>query len=111
AEQFRLPAVVTPGGGPVDATAAATPGLRVDGEGVVLSALRRAGDELELRLVAETPGAPGATVELPSGIAAAREVDLLGRPLGEVPVDADGVVRLAVAPWEIRTVRLLRADR
>jgi alpha-mannosidase len=110
-EQFRLPAIATPGRGMVDAPAVVTRGLRVDGDGVVLSALRRAGNELELRLVAETPEATTATIELPSGIAAAREVDLLGRPLVELPLDADGVLGLAMTPWEIRTVRLLAAGR
>jgi hypothetical protein len=75
----------------------------------VLSALRRAGDELELRLVAETPRATQAAVSLPGGIAAAREVDLLGRPGSPIPVPDDGTLDLALGAWEIRTIRVSRS--
>ncbi|HEX6984263.1 MAG TPA: hypothetical protein VF170_02750, partial [Planctomycetaceae bacterium] len=88
----------TPGTGSVD-------GLRIDGQGVVLSALRRCGDELEVRLVAETAAATTAVL---SGrrILAARDVDLLGRDGPARPPNADGTLRVALGPWEIRTLRL-----
>jgi alpha-mannosidase len=83
--------------------------LRVEGRGVVLSALRRRGDELEVRLVAETATATTAVL---SGrpIAAARNVDLLGRDGSERSAEAEGTLRVALGPWEIRTLRLRTAD-
>jgi mannosylglycerate hydrolase len=39
---------------------------------------------------------------------AARDADLLGRPLGSLATD-DGTLRLALGPWEIRTVQLRSA--
>jgi alpha-mannosidase len=109
ADRFRLNASVVPGRAAADSPASTTAGLRVDGDGVVLSALRRAGDELELRLVAETPRATQAAVSLPGGIAAAREVDLLGRPGSPIPVPDDGTLDLALGAWEIRTIRVTRS--
>jgi alpha-mannosidase len=109
ADRFRLPASVVPGRGPTDAPAATTGGLRVAGDGVVLSALRRAGDELELRLVAETPRATQATVSLPGGIGAARDVDLLGRSGAQIAVPDDGRLAIVLSAWEIRTIRIIRA--
>jgi hypothetical protein len=81
----------------------------VAGDGVVLSALRRAGDELELRLVAETPRATQATVSLPGGIGAARDVDLLGRSRAQIAVPDDGRLAIVLSAWEIRTIRIIRA--
>jgi mannosylglycerate hydrolase len=78
-------------------------GLAVTGDGVVLSALRRRGDWLELRLIAEHPAPTTATVG--PGLTAAREADLLGRPGAELPLAA-GTLRLDLAAWEIRTIQL-----
>jgi alpha-mannosidase len=78
-------------------------GLEVTGAGVVLSALRRRGDWLELRLVAEHATATQAVVRGPFREAVA--VDLLGR-LGQPLAVADSVLRLPLAAWEIATVRL-----
>ncbi|MEP6640235.1 MAG: alpha-mannosidase, partial [Chloroflexota bacterium] len=120
AEGYRLPFVTTAGRREIEVDAApesargtaggATVGLRIEGRGVVLSALRRRGDELEARLVARTAEATEATI---SGrpILAAHDVDLLGRPGPERPVEADGSLRLALGAWEIRTVRMRIADR
>ena len=64
AERYQHPALVVRGTGPVrpDARRAEVPaaqqGLTIEGDGVVLSALRRRGDWLELRVVAETPTGP-----------------------------------------------------
>ena len=54
AERFRLPLVALPGEGAPGALAAAA-GLELEGDGVVLTALRRVGDDLEARVVNETP--------------------------------------------------------
>jgi mannosylglycerate hydrolase len=79
--------------------------VAVEGEGVVLSALRRRGDWLELRLACQRPTAVTATVA--GHLTAARAADLLGRPGAELPV-AGGALRLDLSPWEIRTVHLQR---
>jgi mannosylglycerate hydrolase len=78
-------------------------GLSVEGEGVVLSSLRRREDWLELRLVCQHPDPVTATVA--GGVTAAREADLLGRPGPELPVTG-GALRLELGAWEIRTVQL-----
>jgi alpha-mannosidase len=82
-----------------------TPGLRVDGRGVVLSALRRRSDELELRVVARTAAATEAVISGPAMLEA-RDVDLLGRPGPDRPISADGTLHLALGSWEIRTIRI-----
>ena len=64
-----------------------------------------AATELEVRLVARTAAATTATIS-GSPIAAARDVDLLGRTGPERRLEADGTLRLALGPWEILTVRL-----
>jgi mannosylglycerate hydrolase len=79
-------------------------GLRV--EGAVLSSLRRRGDELELRLVNESPEAAKARVS--GDLLEAREADLLGHP-GEPLALEGGVLALELPAWRIRTVRLRRA--
>jgi mannosylglycerate hydrolase len=119
AEAYHLPFVTAPGTRPAspgrDVGAAqgvslVTPpaGLRIDGEGIVLSALRRRGDELEIRLVAETDTPTVATI---SGrpIRAAHDVDLLGRVGDELEIGPDGSLRLELRAWAIRTIRI--ADR
>ncbi len=80
-------------------------GLTVTGRGVVMTALYRRGEWLELRLLAQHPEATTARVS--GGLAAAREVDLLGRPTGSLEVE-NWAVTLALRPWEIRTLQLRR---
>jgi alpha-mannosidase len=121
-ESYQLPFVTAPGragtsstrehdeAAPVEPQAARLPtGLLIEGRGVVLSALRRRDGELELRLVAKTPTATTATISGPP-IVAARDVDLLGRPGPERPVETDGSLRLELGAWEIRTIRVRRAS-
>jgi alpha-mannosidase len=121
-ESYQLPFVTAPGragttstrehdeAAPVEPRAARLPaGLRIEGRSVVLSALRRRDGELELRLVAKTPTATTATISGPP-IVAARDVDLLGRPGPERPVETDGSLRLELGAWEIRTIRVRRAS-
>jgi alpha-mannosidase len=93
-----------PGGGPSTATRAAA--LRIGGAGVVLSALRRRGDDLEIRLVAETDAPTTATISA-RPILAAHDVDLLGRIGSALPIEPDGSLRVDLGPWAIRTIRLV----
>jgi alpha-mannosidase len=104
AERYQHPFAITRG------TASRAParhveprGLEIDGPGVVLSALRRVESGLELRLVAERP--VGGVVTIRGTFEGAQEVDLLGRVLAELDV-VGGALRLDLAAWEIRTIRL-----
>jgi mannosylglycerate hydrolase len=108
AERYRHPFLSVRGSGPA-AIAAPAPigGLRLDGRGVVLSAVRRRDRDLEVRLVNES-GSP-TTARLHVALASARETDLLGRPGATLPSDADGV-SIDLGPWEIRTLRLERRN-
>jgi len=112
AERYQHPALVLRGTGPVAdttidersvASAADGRGLAIEGDGVVLTALRRRGDWLELRVVAETASATEAVIRGPFD--EAREADLLGRPMG-VLASQPGEVRMSLGPWEIRTIHL-----
>jgi len=105
-EQFRHDLLTAAGGGPPEAPGPqAAPGLAVQGDGVTMSALRRRGEWLELRLAAQHPAPVTATVTVPGRLVAAREADLLGRVGAALPV-AGGSLRLDLAAWEIRTVQL-----
>ena len=101
AEAYRQPFLVAPGSGPADARLAERDGLELEGDGVVLTSLRRRDGQLEARFVAQR-STPVVAV-LRGRIEAAHEVDLLGRRLGELAVD-HGVVRLELGPWQIRTI-------
>jgi alpha-mannosidase len=71
-----------------------------------MTSLRRKGDWLELRLVAETSEhttVSVGTIEAP--VTAARICDLLGREGEPLPVAA-GVLQLPMRPWQILTVQL-----
>jgi alpha-mannosidase len=109
AEAYRLP-FLTAAGRSDDAAGEAAPvrGLSVEGEGIVLSALRRREGWLEARLVAQTDGATAARL---SGrpIRDPHDVDLLGRRLGDLGVGPDGSLTIPLGPWEIRTIRFLDA--
>jgi mannosylglycerate hydrolase len=113
AERYQHAALTVRASGPTDgavpmATTGPTEGrgLAIDGEGVVLTALRRRGEWLELRVVAETATPTEAVIRGPFD--EARDADLLGRPLG-APSTAPGELHLALGPWEIRTVQLRSA--
>jgi len=103
AERYHHPFIAAPGTGapglPLDAGA----GLRIEGPGVVLSSLRRRGEALELRVVCLRPEAVTATISGP--FTEAREADLFGKAGNALPL-AIGELRLALGPWEIRTVLL-----
>jgi alpha-mannosidase len=102
AERYQHELVAAPGSGSGPAGGEQR-GLEVDGEGVVLSSLRRRDGWLELRLACEHPAGAAATVTGPFG--RARSADLLGRPGADLPADR-GVLRLPLGPWEIATVQL-----
>jgi alpha-mannosidase len=77
----------------------------LSGEGVVLSALRRRDDWLEIRLVAEHKAATTAVLAAAGAFEAAREVDLLGRVGAELALEPDGSIRVALGAWAIRTIQ------
>jgi mannosylglycerate hydrolase len=84
-------------------------GFDITGDGVVLSALRRRGDRLEARVVHQ--GTQPVEAVIRGSFTAARRVDLLARPGEELPVEAPGVLRLQLAPWEIATIQLKDGPR
>ncbi len=103
-ERYRHPFIAVRGTSrhPVPRTSRVT-GLSVDGPGVILSALRRHDEWLELRLVAEHDEPTEAIVR--GDFHEARVVDLLGRE-GEALPCTDSLLRLPMGAWEIATVRL-----
>jgi alpha-mannosidase len=104
AERYRHPFLVAAGTGPAGGLLGAGEGLAVEGNGLTLSALRRDGDWLELRLACETP--EGTPLIIRGPFREAYEADLLGNAGPQLAIQ-DGSVRLKIAPWEIRTLRLL----
>ncbi|HEY5486268.1 MAG TPA: hypothetical protein VIK06_01350 [Candidatus Limnocylindrales bacterium] len=80
-----------------------TAGLSVEGPGVVLSALTRRGEGLELRLVAEHATPTEAIVR--GDFREAWAVGLLGRQ-GAPLRCSESLLRLPMGAWEIATVRL-----
>ena len=70
---------------------------------MVLTALRRRDDWLEVRLVAQTTKPTTARIRGPFD--EAREADLLGRPGGAMAMQP-GRLDIPLEPWEIRTVHV-----
>lgn len=103
AERYAHPALTVAGTGERSSALASGSGLSLDGDGVVLSSLRRRDGWLEARVVAERPDPVRATLR--GSFREAVEVDLLGRPLA-TPITVAGAVDLALGAWEIRTLRL-----
>jgi alpha-mannosidase len=89
-----------------EAAAPTDEGLAIAGDGIVLTALRRRGEWLELRVVAETASPTEAVIQ--GMFDEARDADLLGRPMGALTCEP-GVLRLSLRPWEIRTIHLRSA--
>ncbi|WP_030186568.1 alpha-mannosidase [Streptomyces violaceorubidus] len=108
AEEFRGDVLVVRGSAPVGGQLPPDAcGVRVEGEDVLVSCVRRVVDDergggTEVRLAAMSDA--GTTVRVTGDFTDAATVDLLGRPLGAEPV-LDGL-ELALGPWEIRTVVL-----
>jgi mannosylglycerate hydrolase len=86
-----------------DGAAPSDDGLAIEGDGIVLTALRRSGDWLELRVVAESGNPTEAVIR--GRFDEARDADLLGRPMGALTTEP-GVLRLSLGAWEIRTIHL-----
>jgi len=96
-------------------TAAAHPGplpqrwsfLSVTPDHVVVSALKRGENGGIVLRVYEATGQPvqGGTIRLPAGVTHAEEVNLLEDPIKELKVD-NGVLRLDLRPFEIKTIAL-----
>ncbi|MGZ4608735.1 MAG: glycoside hydrolase family 38 N-terminal domain-containing protein [Actinomycetes bacterium] len=105
-EVFRHELVTQWGSGPDGVAGSSGEGLSVAGDGVVLSSLRRRGDLLELRVVAQTEADTAAVVGSAAvPVEAARDCDLLGRQGAQRSVE-DGLLRLPLRPWQIATVQL-----
>jgi alpha-mannosidase len=108
ARAFLAPPRAVVATGPASAPREPAPALRVEGEGLVLSALARAQDResVVVRLFNPGPGQESARLALLSGTRAAFRLDLLERRLDPIPLRDDGVV-LAVRPAGIETVELV----
>jgi alpha-mannosidase len=104
ADAYRLPFVVAEGSGAPDLELAVGEGLRVIGDGVLLTALRQRDDRIEARILNLRPDRTVATIR--GAFAAAREADLLGRPGGDLALHDAGRLDLELGPWALRTVQL-----
>jgi alpha-mannosidase len=110
-EAYHHPFLVAQGSGTGTGNESApSQGFRLDGDGVVLSSLRRREEWLEARLVAQRSTPTRATVGGSGPVAAARDVDLLGRTGAEIAIEPDGTLAIDLGPWEIRTLQI-RFDR
>jgi mannosylglycerate hydrolase len=103
AERYRHPFLVVRSIGDPDVASSPVPGLRLEGDAAVLSAVRKRGDWLEVRVVNEAPVPSKAVLVMPIG--EARNADLLGRPGAPLTPSGDRLA-LDLAPWEIRTVQV-----
>ncbi|HVL52854.1 MAG TPA: hypothetical protein VM344_01180, partial [Vitreimonas sp.] len=112
AERYRHPMLVARGTGdqPAAQGGPATETLRecfwIEGDGVVLSSLRRRDAWLEARVVAKSAQPRVAVLHGPFD--SAREADILGRP-GRPLETEPGRLEMRLGPWEIRTVQLRAA--
>lgn len=103
-ESYAHPPLAARGLADSAAVATSGAGLGIEGDGVVLSSLRRREGWLEIRLVAEVPRATRARLGGP--FSEARRVDLLGRPGTAVVLDPDGSLSLDLAAWEIASLQV-----
>lgn len=81
--------------------------LGIQAENVVLTATKKAEDEdaLVLRFYEWAGKESDVKLQLPAGVQAASETDLMERPMGEIPIE-DGTVTVHTKPYEIKTVRI-----
>jgi alpha-mannosidase len=109
AEEFRNDVLVTRGTAPAGGQLPPdTPGLRIDGEDVLVSAVRRVTDDehgpgTEVRLTAMSDRA-ATTVRVTGSFSEAATVDLLGRAISRTQVQ--DALELVLGPWEIHSVVL-----
>jgi alpha-mannosidase len=99
-ERYRSPFLVAIGDGHAGLESRSGHGLAIEGDGVVLSSLRRRGASLEVRLANEMGEAVRATLR--GSFRVVRRVDLLGRPLDGAS-SASGLADVILGPWEIGT--------
>jgi len=84
--------------------------MRLDGDAVALSSLRRRDDGwIEARVANLAADRRNAT--LTGEISEAREADLRGGAGAAMALDANGAIRLDLGPSEIRTLQLRRRER
>jgi len=111
AEEFRNDVLVTRGTAPAGGQLPPdTPGLRIDGEDVLVSAVRRVTDDehgpgTEVRLTAMSDRA-ATTVRVTGSFSEAATVDLLGRTISRTQVQDALELELVLGPWEIHSVVL-----
>ncbi|MCX5240718.1 alpha-mannosidase [Streptomyces prunicolor] len=109
AEEFRNDVLVTRGTAPAGGQLPPdTPGLRIDGEDALVSAVRRVTDDehgpgTEVRLTAMSDRA-ATTVRVTGSFSEAATVDLLGRAISRTQVQY--ALELVLGPWEIHSVVL-----
>jgi alpha-mannosidase len=84
----------------------ASEGLKLRGENVRLSSLRAVDNGVEVRVVLLSDEAASAVLE--GDFHQAATIDLTGRTLDSA--QTDGEYKFTLAPWEIRTLLLRRAD-
>jgi alpha-mannosidase len=106
---FNLPERRIPGSSPVE------PLLSVDHDGVVVSAVKLADDgsgDVVVRVYEALGGRARARLTLGFAATSVETTDLLERPLpdGTAELDTDGVVALALRPFQILTLRFRRAS-
>jgi alpha-mannosidase len=102
-ERYRCPFGIERGTGPADARPARGRGLAIEGDGIVMTALRRVAGVLELRIVNETPEERQAVVR--GGFAKAWSAGLAGGRGAERACEG-GTLTLDLGPWEIATLHL-----
>ena len=111
AERYRHELVSAYGSGPADAVwpprGAGTEALALEGEHVVLTALRRRDEWIEARVV--NLSADHRSAVLRGGLVEAREASLRGEPGAGIEV-SEGTARLELRPAEIRTLQLRRHE-
>ncbi|MFV2063776.1 MAG: alpha-mannosidase [Chloroflexota bacterium] len=103
-ERYAHPLMTTDGTAGAAVRPSSHQGFAIEGDGVVLTSLRRRRGWLEARLLAEHPGP--SRVRISGPFRETREVDLVGRPGEDIVLERRGVLRLALGQWEIRTVQL-----
>lgn len=103
ADRFNAPGLVVRGTAPAgDAVPGQVEGLRLRGDNVRLSSMRRTGEDIEVRVVLLAGQSTGAVVTGP--FRQVETVDLAGCGLNNEA--ADGEYKFMLEPWEIRTLRL-----
>ena len=80
--------------------------LKVSAENIVVTAVKKAEDDggLIVRFYEWAGTAADVKLQLPAGVAAAAETDLMERKIADLPVEP-GSALIATKPYEIRTVR------